>query len=176
LYETRQGIQLTKNFNSSEFACKCCGRVSIDTRLVLKLQELRDEIDTPIYITSGFRCKKHNREVGGARCSLHRYATASDIKFDWSVFPSAKSLVECLTSKFDGVGLYPKARTRKLSFVHVDLLPDKNFSLPHFTELEDCANIEHRRPLYWWRDWRGHYHYFYDLESFIDFAENYFKL
>lgn len=175
MYEIDPRKSLTKNFHASEFACRCCGRVSIDLRLVEKLQELRDEIDAPIYITSGFRCKKHNREVGGARCSLHRYSTASDIKFDWSVFPSVRDLARCLVGKFDGVGFYPIVGTGKLSFVHVDLIPQKNFTLPDFTELEDCATINYRRPLWWWRDSYGKYHYFTDPEDFIEFAENFFE-
>jgi len=34
----------------------------------------------PFVITSGYRCKKHNKEVGGSDTSSHLYGIASDIR------------------------------------------------------------------------------------------------
>ena len=74
---------LTKNFSRDEFACKgegCCGNSSpISLNLVEALQELRSTIDQPIIIVSGFRCRTHNRAVGGAVDSQHCLGTAADI-------------------------------------------------------------------------------------------------
>jgi hypothetical protein len=58
-------IQLSKNFNSIEFACPCCGRWKVDPELVQKLQQLRDHLGYPIIITSGYRCPRYNNSIGG---------------------------------------------------------------------------------------------------------------
>ncbi|MFZ7134357.1 MAG: D-Ala-D-Ala carboxypeptidase family metallohydrolase [Eubacteriales bacterium] len=57
--------QLTKNFNEKEFACPCCGKTVINMDIVNKLQKLRDFIGFPIVITSGYRCDKYNKSIGG---------------------------------------------------------------------------------------------------------------
>lgn len=59
---------LTKNFNRSEFQCSCgCGQQSVDTELAEKLQLIRDKVDRPLKITSGYRCITHNAAVGGSQ-------------------------------------------------------------------------------------------------------------
>jgi len=75
-------IMLSKNFTIQEFVCKCgCGADDISLELVEKLQLLRDELGTPIQVTSGVRCKSHNRAIGGSDSSSHltTNATAVDI-------------------------------------------------------------------------------------------------
>jgi uncharacterized protein YcbK (DUF882 family) len=47
--------------------------------LIIKLEELRAKLNAPIIITSGYRCEKHNRDVGGVRNSQHLYGNAADI-------------------------------------------------------------------------------------------------
>lgn len=43
------------------------------------LQPLRDSWNAPIIITSGFRCSKLNKAVGGASSSDHMFCNAADI-------------------------------------------------------------------------------------------------
>ena len=72
---------LTKNFNRSEFQCSCgCGQQSVDTELAEKLQLIRDKVDRPLKITSGYRCITRNasKAVGGSPNSKHRYGMAAD--------------------------------------------------------------------------------------------------
>ena len=70
---------LTPHFNRSEFACKCgCGYSDIDINLVLDLERLRAKVG-PISISSGCRCEKHNRKVGGSRNSSHVIGKAVDV-------------------------------------------------------------------------------------------------
>lgn len=45
----------------------------------LQLQKIRDLIETPIYISSGYRSKFVNRAVGGAATSQHVLGEAADI-------------------------------------------------------------------------------------------------
>ena len=74
---------LSKNFNRSEFACKgknCCGHsAAVHPDLVDALQALRDHIGKPLSITSGFRCNRHNKAVGGAEQSFHTLGMAADV-------------------------------------------------------------------------------------------------
>ena len=73
-------ITSASNFTAQEFACKCCGEMMIDQRLIGKLELLRAEFGKPIIITSGYRCPKYNKEVGGAVRSQHLSGKAVDVK------------------------------------------------------------------------------------------------
>lgn len=44
------------------------------------LQVIRDEYGKPIIVTSGFRCDKLNKAVGGAKNSQHTKGEAADIR------------------------------------------------------------------------------------------------
>lgn len=69
-----------KHFRKDEFTCKCgCGYNNIDLRLVYILDEIREHYSKPLIVTSGTRCEKHNREVGGVQGSRHCLGKASDI-------------------------------------------------------------------------------------------------
>ena len=74
---------LSKHFDSVEFACPCCGAVVIDDDLIVQLERLREYLGRygggPIHINSGFRCFDHNTAVGGVRNSQHLYGKAADI-------------------------------------------------------------------------------------------------
>lgn len=85
-------MQLTKNFTLEELTkSSTADRLHIDntpdeTQLSkLKdlcenvLQPIRDKIDKPIYINSGFRCIDLNKAVGGVSTSQHRLGEAADI-------------------------------------------------------------------------------------------------
>ncbi len=114
-------FQVAEHFNLREFQCKgekCCGNtVKIDSRLVSMLEALRRELGVPFVITSAFRCKEHNKRVGGAKGSYHLQGLAVDI-----ACPKGYKVVEfaqiCLDAGFTGVGAYPKQ-----NFVHVDIRP-----------------------------------------------------
>lgn len=68
-----------KHFKATEFICPCCGKIMVDTLLLDKLCELRKRLGFPLVITSGYRCKKHNKEVGGKRNSEHLFGKAVDV-------------------------------------------------------------------------------------------------
>lgn len=51
------------------------------TELVDKiLDPLREAWDSPIIVTSGYRCQQLNKAVGGAKSSQHVYGQAADIR------------------------------------------------------------------------------------------------
>jgi len=83
--------QLTKNFKLSEFLktnhkieLKPNSDVILNLRLlcVYVLQPLRDEIEQPIIITSGWRSKELNRIVNGSNSSQHLTGHAADFVCD----------------------------------------------------------------------------------------------
>lgn len=70
-----------KHFSKSEFTCKCgCGLNNINLNLVNVLEKIREHFgENPVNITSGCRCSKHNKAVGGVQGSRHVLGKAADI-------------------------------------------------------------------------------------------------
>ena len=74
-----------KWFKEKEFACKCCGQLPPLARENVKalvsevLDPVREQLGMPIVVTSGYRCDKHNKDVGGVRNSQHLRGEAADI-------------------------------------------------------------------------------------------------
>lgn len=67
-------------FQPKEFICPCCKRGRVAVSLVYFLDELRRAWDAPILINSGYRCARHNYEVGGSPVSRHLIGCAADIR------------------------------------------------------------------------------------------------
>lgn len=125
-----ENVQLSKNFNSSEFECKCgrCSTVKIDMKLVDYLQELREYFGKPININSGYRCASHNAAVGGARGSKHATGEAVDLQFREQPVPAAEVAKKAETMGIKGIGLYEKNGE---NFVHIDTRTYKTFWYGH---------------------------------------------
>lgn len=91
-----QSQQLTPHFNLSEFRCPCCGKVDPVTALELAthLEAVRPDFG-PLTITSSFRCRDHNTQVGGHPTSFHLLGLAADIatSTDSARFRLVKSLI-----------------------------------------------------------------------------------
>lgn len=116
--------KLSKNFDSSEFACKCgCGYDIPDPELIRMLQAARDLYGKPIVITSGCRCIKHNAVSGGTPNSAHIKGKAADIATPTGAvrYLLIKAL---LASGFGRIGI-----NFKKSFIHADI----DGSKPHPT-------------------------------------------
>jgi len=110
---------LTKNFSRHEFACHCCGEVKVDMRLVEALQKLRDLAGVPIRVVSGYRCPKHNAEVGGAKNSYHLRGMAADIVIgELDVYRMALLAEQIEEFRGGGLGIYPDVNP---PFIHVDV-------------------------------------------------------
>lgn len=116
-------MQLTRNFKLSEFDCKS-GCDMPDTvlmevkKLANQLQIIRDFIQQPIYINSGYRCAEHNAKIGGVKNSKHILGQAADMRVD-NVSP--EDLYEAIENliKFNhifegGLGVYQ-------TFTHYDI-------------------------------------------------------
>lgn len=112
--------KLSKNFTREEFACKgenCCGHSApVESRLILGLQALRNNVGYPIRINRGFSCVKHNATIpGAAPLSQHTFGNAADI---WckELTPEelAKEAEKIHCFKNGGIGIYSNR-------IHVDV-------------------------------------------------------
>lgn len=59
------------NFAMWEIACRCCGLIILQPKLLLIQHEVRQEFGEPIRTHSWCRCPQHNAEVGGKEDSYH---------------------------------------------------------------------------------------------------------
>ena len=114
--------KLSKNFDSSEFVCPCCGKLKISPTLIDKLQELRDIINEPIIITSGYRCQQYNKSIGGYSHSPHLKGEAADIQVKGLSINTVNYRIPIvlagIASKITGIriGIYP-------NHLHIDIRP-----------------------------------------------------
>ena len=106
--------KLSANFNSDEFKCPCCGKINISTMLIDKLQQLRDLINKPIIITSGYRCPAYNKKIGGYSHSPHLTGEASDIQ----VKGMSPITIAGIAQRIHNIrlGIYP-------NHLHIDICP-----------------------------------------------------
>lgn len=69
-----------KHFTLKEFACHCgCGACDMSQEFLARLDATRDRAGVPFVVTSGYRCMRHNKAVGGATDSGHTRGMAADI-------------------------------------------------------------------------------------------------
>jgi uncharacterized protein YcbK (DUF882 family) len=117
-----QPVQITNHFSSTEFECPCtnCTINYVDDQLVNKLEDLRVDYGSPIRITSGYRCPKHNEEVGGVSASAHQSGLAADIQPSVVNVDELDKLYDLAYISFDNIG-----DGRRLKFVHLDVRPSK---------------------------------------------------
>jgi zinc D-Ala-D-Ala carboxypeptidase len=73
--QTARRNVITEQFLPSQAVIENLRKLSINL-----LQPLRDGIDKPIKISSGFRCKRLNKKIGGASNSEHVEGKAADIQ------------------------------------------------------------------------------------------------
>ena len=113
----KSSLKLSPNFNSDEFDCKCaglCDKTYIAKHLVEVVQHIRELYGAPLTITSAYRCKEHNKNVGGVATSTHTLGTAVDLK------------CSDLDRLFDLINVnYPQYSIgRYNTFIHLDIRKD----------------------------------------------------
>lgn len=79
-YCVNNSWDLIKHFKKDEFTCKCgCGLNNMNLIVVKIADEVREHFGSPAIVTSGTRCEKHNKEVGGVSNSRHLQGKAIDM-------------------------------------------------------------------------------------------------
>jgi len=85
-------MKLTENFTMAELIeSQTATRLGIDNtpdqhalrnlvKLAKSLQDIRDLINAPLIVTSGYRCPELNERIGGSKNSAHMKGFAADIR------------------------------------------------------------------------------------------------
>lgn len=107
--------RLSKNFTVKEFACSDgTDTVFISLALVNLLQKIRDHFGKAVIINSAYRTEAHNKAIGGATYSQHKYGLAADIHINGVTPKEIAAYVETLLPSSGGIGIYK-------SFCHIDV-------------------------------------------------------
>lgn len=125
-YRKTDTTKLSENFTVSEFACHgngCCSTVKIDDDLVEYLQKIRNHFGKSVIVSSGYRCEKHNKRVGGVSASRHMRGMAADIVIKGVAPAEIAKYAESIGVK--GIGLYETSKDGH--FVHIDTRTNKYF-------------------------------------------------
>ena len=123
-------MQLTKNFSKSEFECKSGAAMPADVLeniklLAIQLQAIRDYVGKAITINSAYRCKEHNKNVGGSKRSQHLLGKAADIKIKDFTPNEVWDIVENMLTNEMLCSFYIGGLGRYNTFTHLDIREDK---------------------------------------------------
>jgi len=112
----------TEHFNpviDRKLTCSCCGAGQLSIATFIILETVRMHFDKPVTITSGPRCAKHNKKVGGSKNSEHLIREEDDVDAvdiqvqDHTPQEVYKYLKNLPYANLLGIGKYK-------TFVHVD--------------------------------------------------------
>lgn len=110
-------VYYSPHFKRAEFACQCgCGLNHVDPKLIEGLERLRVAAGRPLAITSGCRCAKRNKMVGGSPKSQHLCGKAADVRCPPGMTSAEFAKLADGLGCFDGIGTY----TNK-DIIHVDV-------------------------------------------------------
>jgi uncharacterized protein YcbK (DUF882 family) len=113
LSQVGKDFKLSRSFTLGELASKDgADIVIVHPALLIGLQALRDVLNKPIKINSGFRSPEHNKAIGGASNSLHTLGLAADVVVEGVTPIHIASIARDLG--FGGVKAYP-------TFTHIDV-------------------------------------------------------
>ena len=111
-------------FQKSEFDCKCgCGTNHVHWLFLKMLNQAREMANMPFVITSGCRCEKHNKAIGGKPNSSHlstvdKECFAADIRCRNS-YERALIIKSAVLAGFNRIGIGK-------DFIHLDHDLDKD--------------------------------------------------
>jgi uncharacterized protein YcbK (DUF882 family) len=127
-YIWKKGDDLWINnwFKTKEFACKCTNKDCVDQKIAVELIErltaIREYTKSPMRISSGFRCSKHQEAIRNsgtstvvAKKSTHEKGDAADISVSSL---TTLNLLLVAEKQFKSIGIAN-------NFLHVDLRDDK---------------------------------------------------
>lgn len=108
-YDYDSNIQLSEHFNTTEFRCKCGMQhiIKINPQLIEKLEKLYSILKcSKIIVTSGYRCKDHDKAVGGSGSGQHTLGTAADvICYDINGDIISSKIVSCVAQDLGFMGI-----------------------------------------------------------------------
>ena len=99
------------NFSYEELACQHTGTINLSKDFLIELQKLREAVDMPLTITSGYRCSEHPIEARKSTPGQHNKG-AVDIAAQGS--SAIHILKVALDHGWTGIGINVP------SFIHLD--------------------------------------------------------
>ena len=126
-------MMITKNFSSAEMMCSCgWGEDAMDEDFMSILQNIREDMNRPLRISSGVRCAKRNSEVSstgstGPHVPRKNGTAASDILIAGA---DALRLIDIARKHgVSGVGISQRG-THSKRFIHIDTISDDQHPRP----------------------------------------------
>ena len=110
-------------FKADELACKCaypiCQRHGMNPAFMQHLIALRERLNFPFVIASGYRCPNHNADVSSTGATgPHTTGKAADIRIDGA---AARILLDAaIQRRFEGIGIQQQG-VRGRRFIHLDM-------------------------------------------------------
>ena len=118
---TNANERLSAHFRAGEFKCKCCGKIRVDSTLIGFLEQLYAKLNcSKIIVSSGYRCTRHDRAVGGSGAGRHTMGMAADICcYGQDGKPIGSKYVACAAEDLgiNGIGLNCGGNH---SYTHID--------------------------------------------------------
>ena len=109
--------KLIKYFEAKEFDSPDeveSGGEKMDEKLIKAIDYVRQQIEQPLYINSGYRTERHNAEVGGVPNSQHRLGKACDVRIhSQEMGDSIEYWFKDFVGEDCGIGRYD-------TFIHID--------------------------------------------------------
>ena len=128
-YEYSDNTQLSPHFNISEFRCKCGKEHETlnNPELIEKLEKLFTALNcSKIIVTSGYRCKQHDKNVGGSGTGQHTLGNAADICcYGQDGQPISSKVVCCKAREIGYTGI--ANITAAYQYTHVDVRTDSKW-------------------------------------------------
>jgi len=113
--------QLTKNFNTNEFVCPCCGETKMNAKFMQRLQTFREVMGIPFSPVKGggYRCESYNKSKTGA----HVEGRAIDPNLPKDLLFKAVSVA--ISVGFTGIGIKNKNGAYQLHLDDAEAIPGK---------------------------------------------------
>ena len=111
---------------SGDLACECGCKVNkMSSEFLTELKKLENKTGLKFHVTSGYRCRSYNNQVGGGKNSRHMYGMAVDIRYS-NYYSKSKQLKKIVKhAKKSG---YFTFVYDEIDHIHIDSTPGKYFS------------------------------------------------
>lgn len=110
-----------KYFKKTEFDCRCgCGQNKMQPDFLKKLDDLRERLDFPLIVTSGYRCPSHNMAVSTTGGEGAPHTTGRAVDFSIMGTNAFRLITQAsLGGWMTGIGVNQRGAHAK-RFIHLD--------------------------------------------------------
>jgi zinc D-Ala-D-Ala carboxypeptidase len=116
-----------KYFSEDELRCQGTGQINMNETFMERLIELREKLNKPMVISSGYRSEAHNIAIGGSKNSAHLQGCAVDVVCSGHLAYEIVKLA--MELQFSGIGVKQNGVHAK-RFIHIDTMPRHSITSP----------------------------------------------